>query len=234
MTIPIVHKTPANPHAAAQNRRAFDRHGLICLNLVGSVGTGKTCLLEAVLPRLHQELRVGVIAGALATTCDAERIGALGVPVVQVLTDGHCHLSAAQVQAGLRELPLADLDLVIVENLGSLTCQATADLGEHLRVAVLSVSGGAVATKYPHVFRTARLILVTKCDLLPHVQFDLQAALDQLRELNPSAEIICTDTHSRTGIARLAGWLLGYVRVQSRRALLRPAAAPAALLGLPV
>ncbi len=215
MTIPVVHRTLPNPRAAAENRRTFDQCGAACLNLIGAAGCGKTSLLEAALPRLTRELRVGVVAGGLATTCDADRIGAQGIPVVQVLTDGNCHLSAAQLQAGLRELPLTELDLVIVENIGSLVCQAAADLGEHLRVALLSVSGGAAAvTKYPHVYRNAQLVLITKCDLVRHVDFDLDQTLTLLRETNAHAEIICTDMRNRAGIGRLAGWLLGYVRAQ--------------------
>ncbi len=218
MTVPIVHRTAFNPRAAAENRRTFDRYGLTCVNLLGSTGFGKTSVLEALLPRLAREVRVGVVVGDLASTCDADRLGALGLPVVQVLTDGRCHLSAAQLQAGLRELPLDRLDLLVVENTGSLICQAAADLGEHLRIALLSVTGGAaVATKYPYAYRTARVILVTKCDLVPHVDFDLENALTTLRATNPGAEIICTAARQGTGIGRLAGWLLGYVRAQGPR-----------------
>jgi hydrogenase nickel incorporation protein HypB len=218
MTIPVVHQAPRNPRAAAENRRFFDASGIICLNLLGATGCGKTSLLGTILPRIQTELNVGVIEAALATTCDAQRIAELGVPVVQVLTDGQCHLAANQVQLAMTELPLAQLDLLIIENLGSPICQAQNDLGEHLRVAVLSVCGGhRAAAKYLPLFRSASLILLSKYDLLPHVDFDLEGAVRSLNQANPGAEIICTDVKRRVGIDRAAGWLLGYVRAQRLR-----------------
>jgi hydrogenase nickel incorporation protein HypB len=220
MSVPIVHQAPSNPRAASENRRVFDALGVVCLNLLGSTGCGKTALLEAILPRIKDKLRVGVLEGDLAASCDAERIGDLGVPVVQVLTDGRCHLAAHQVRQALAELPLHDLDLLIIEGVGSPACQAAADLGEHARAAALSISSGPmVPAKFPMLFRDAAVILVTKYDLLPHVDFDLSAAVATLKRLNPAAEIICTDTKHRRGIDRLAGWLLGYVRAQRRQAL---------------
>lgn len=215
MNITVVRQALPNPRAAIENRQAFDALGLTCVNLVGAAGSGKTTLLEAILPRLRGELRVGVIVGDLATIMDAQRIAALDVPVVQVLTDGACHLSGAQVQAGIQELPLGALDLILIENVGSMICPATHDLGEHLRAAVLSVScGDAAVTKYAALFRPAHLILLTKLDLRQYVEFDLPGVLDRLRSLAPRAEILCTDARGRVGIDRLAGWLLGYVRAQ--------------------
>ena len=223
MTIPIVHRAPCNPHAASENRRFFEAQRIICLSLLGATGSGKTALLEAILPRICKELRVAVLAGDMAGTGDAHRIDRLGVPVVQVLTDGQCHLSANQVQHALRELPLAKLNLLIIEHVGSLLCQAGVDLGEHLRVAVLSVSGGhSVATKYVAAFRNAAVILLNKYDLLPHVEFDTATVVGALGGINPTGEVICTDARKRVGTERLAGWLLGYVRAhrvrQARRA----------------
>jgi hydrogenase nickel incorporation protein HypB len=224
MNVPVARQAPCNPRAAAQNRRLFEHRRLVCVNLLGPTGCGKTALLEAVLPRLAERLRVGVLAGDLAGTGDADRIARLEIPVVQVLTDGRCHLSADQVQHGLKALPVDDLDLLVIENAGSAACQAAMDLGEHLRVAVLSVAGGdRVVGKYPGLFREAGLVLVSKVDLLPHVEFDLPRASQELSRISPNAEVICTDTRRRVGIDRLAGWLLGYVRAQ-RCAGPRPAA----------
>lgn len=220
MNITVVRQAPPNPRAAVQNRRMFDTLAVTCVNVLGPAGVGKTALLEAIVPRMRDELRLGVIEGDLASTHDAQRLAALDVPVVQVLTDGACHLSAAQVQAGAAELPLADLDLLFVENIGNPICPAAVDLGEHLRLAVLSVAGGeAVATKYPLLFREAAVILLSQYDLLAHVPFDLDGTVHALRRLNPLAEIICIDTRNRVGIDRLAGWLLGYVRAQRMRQL---------------
>jgi hydrogenase nickel incorporation protein HypB len=218
MSIPVVRQAPANPRAASENRRTFDAAGVICLNLVGTMGSGKTAVIEAILPRIRSELNVGVLMGDLVGTCDAKRVGALGVPVVQVLADGECHLLANQVQCALRELPLPRLHLVIVENVGCPVCQGLTDLGEHLRAAVLCCAAGhRVAQKYPQLFRDAALVLLNKHDLLPHLDFDLQGTLHTLATLSPGAEVICTDTRRRVGIDRLAGWVLGYVRAQRHR-----------------
>jgi len=233
MSIPVVRQTPANPHAAAENRRVFDDLGVICVHIMGGTGSGKTAVLERILPRLKTELRVGVIEGDLAATCDAQRVGACGVPVVQVLTDGHCHLDAAQVQRGMGELPLDELDLLLIEDVGSPICPARVDLGEHVRVAVLATSGGQVALKYPQMVRGAALILLNKYDLRRSVDFDEEGTVRHLRRLNPTAEIICTDARNRVGIDRAAGWLLGYVRAQRMRRA-RPGRLAREAAGLPV
>lgn len=223
MSVTVVRQSPPNARAAEENRRTFDELGIVCVNLVGSTGAGKTALLAAVLPLLKERLRVAVLEGDAASTCDAQRIAQLGIPTVQVLTDGQCHLSANQVQRGVLELPLHALDLLVIENIGGPLCPPRCDLGEHLRVAVLSVTGGhQVAAKYPGLIAGAGLVLLTKYDLLPHVDFDLAGTLEVLRRLSPSAEIICTGTRNRIGIDRAAGWLLGYVRAQRMRRPQRP------------
>lgn len=218
MNIPIVRQSPPNPCAATENRETFDALGLVCVNLVGPAGCGKTVFLEAVLPRLRKELRVGVIEGDLAVTCDAQRIEGAGVPVVQVLSDGRAYLEAHQVQRGLVELPLSSLDLVIVENLGSVVYPAGGFVGEHVRATMFSVSDGdLVVEKYPSLVCDAQLVLLSKYSLLPQVDFDLDETVRRIRRANPAAELICTDTRTRVGIDRAAGWLLGYARAQRVR-----------------
>lgn len=227
MTIPVVHQSPPNPRAAGENRRALDSHGVICVNVVGATGAGKTALLEAILPRLRSTLNLGVIMGDVSGAGDAHRIAALGVPIVQVLTDGACHLAAHQVQRGLAELPLPKLDLLVIEDVGGAVCHPRTDLGEHVRAVVVSISEGhLVTTKYADAYRDAGLILLTKYDLLSHVDFNLDAAVRTLGLANPGGEIICTDTRRRLGIDRAAGWLLGYVRAHRMPRLRRRAAAP--------
>lgn len=216
MNLTVVHQVPDNPHAALENRHTLDALGVTCIELLGPAGCGKTTILESIIPRLRTDLRIGVLEGDLASTCDAQRIGLLGVPVVQVLTDGACHLNAAQVQAGLAELPLGDLDLVFVENIGSPICPPRSALGEHLRIALLSVAGGdQTVRKYPGLYRQAALVLLTKFDLAETVDFDVQTTIAELSQVAPNAEILRTDTRRRLGIDRLAGWLLGYVRAQT-------------------
>ncbi|MBU0637294.1 MAG: hydrogenase nickel incorporation protein HypB [Planctomycetes bacterium] len=205
-----------NEWAAEENRACFDERGVTCVNLLGGAGCGKTSLLEATLPTLKENLRVAVLEGDLATTRDAERIAALDVPVVQLLTDGGCHLNATLVQQALKQIPLDELDLLVIENVGNPICPANFDLGEHRRVVVLSVAeGDDKPAKYPLLFKDADLIVLTKCDLLPYVKFDVERARADLARVNPRAEIVRTDTNTATGIDRLAAWLSATARPQA-------------------
>jgi hydrogenase nickel incorporation protein HypB len=213
MNIPVVRKLlQRNDRAAAQNRERFDRQGTVCINILGGAGSGKTSLLEVLLPRLS-ELRVAVLEGDLATTRDAERIAALGVPVAQLLTDGGCHLTAPHVQHALDELPHLDYDLLLIENVGNPICPANFDLGEHARIAVLSVTeGDDKPSKYPLLFRDAKLIVLTKCDLLVMVDFDTDQARADLHRLNPGADILETSARDRDGIDAVVSWIMRLVR----------------------
>ncbi len=234
-----------NDHAAAENRALFDERGILCLNLLGGAGSGKTAVLETILPQLMLRqrkngepaspsepptevggqtrttrtlglgeapalsLRPAVLEGDLATTRDAQRIAALGVPVVQLLTDGGCHLTATLVQQGLTKLPLDAIDLLIIENVGNPICPANFNLGEHHRISVLSVAeGDDKPVKYPLLFKDADTILITKCDLLPYTTFDLRRAVADLTRLNPTALILQTTARQRSGfdalLARIA------------------------------
>lgn len=198
-----------NDHAAQDNRRRFDTHGVTCVNLLGGAGCGKTSLLEAVLPIVTKSKRVAVLEGDLATTKDAARIADLNVPVVQLLTDGGCHLSATLVEQALDQIPLNELDLLIIENVGNPICPANFDLGEHDRISVLSVTEGSdKPSKYPLLFKGAATVVLTKCDLLEHTNFDVAQAKQDIRRINPNAEIIETNIKTAGGIDRLAQWLL--------------------------
>lgn len=214
MKIEVVRKVlERNEQAARQNRQQLDAAGVICINLLGGAGCGKTALLEAALPRLKDDLRVAVLEGDLATTHDAERIAALDVPVVQLLTEGGCHLSAVHVQQGLHKVALDQLDLLVIENVGNPICPANFDLGEHRRVAVLSVAEGHdKPAKYPLLFKDAAVVVISKCDLLEHTEFDLAAARRDIERINPQAEVICTDIRSGRGIDRLVDWVRAIVK----------------------
>lgn len=209
MTIPVVRKIlEKNDQAAAQNRARFDELGLTVINVLGGAGCGKTALLEAVIPALRPDLRVAVLEGDIATTRDSERIAALDVPVVQLLTDGGCHLTAAHVQRALDEVRLPEVDLLLIENVGNPICPANFDLGEHARIAILSVAeGDDKPAKYPLLFRTAQLIVLSKFDLLAQVAYDLDRVLSELATINPEARVVATDIRTRRGIDKVAAWV---------------------------
>ena len=177
----------ANDRLADQNRRKLSERGILALNLIGSPGCGKTTLLEKTLEIAAQrgKIRCAVIEGDIATSRDAERIRRFGVPVVQINTQGACHLDAGAVGAVMEELPLDAIDALFIENVGNLVCPAEFDLGEHAKVVVLSVAEGEdKPQKYPMIFRNARAAVITKTDLLPHLDFDmrkLSADLDAIR-----------------------------------------------------
>ena len=167
----------ANDRLAEQNRRKLASHGTLALNMIGSPGCGKTTLLERTLDMLTRRgrIRAGVIEGDIATSRDAERIRKFGVPVVQINTSGACHLDASMVGSVLDELPLDVIDVLFVENVGNLVCPADFDLGEHAKALVLSVTEGEdKPQKYPLIFRIAKVAVITKTDLLPHLDFDIQ------------------------------------------------------------
>lgn len=210
MNIRVVRRLLEKNTAAAQENRAwFDHRSITCVNFLGGPGSGKTTLLENVLPRLAPSARCAVLEGDLATTRDAERIAALGVPAVQLVTDGGCHLTAEHVQRALRELDVQALDMVFVENVGNLVCPANFELGEHARVVTLSVAeGDDKPAKYALMFRRAQLVVLTKLDLLPLVQFDLAQVREDLRRVQPTLDILETSLGSPQGFEAVADWLL--------------------------
>ena len=200
----------ANERLAESNRSTFSECGVLVANLIGSPGCGKTTLLEKTLAMLGErgKARPGVIEGDLETARDAERIAKCGVPAVQINTQGGCHLDAAMVQAVLSDLPLDDIDILFIENVGNLVCPADYDLGEHFKVALVSVTeGDDKPAKYPVIFHNAAAAIVAKMDLIEHTDFSLDAALRDMRVANP--DLICFPLSSRTGegVASWVEWL---------------------------
>ncbi|MCV2487927.1 hydrogenase nickel incorporation protein HypB [Geodermatophilus sp. YIM 151500] len=195
-----------NDALAARNRADFAARGLVVVNLMSSPGSGKTTLLERTVREVGRP--VVVVEGDQETVVDAERIRAAGVPVVQVNTGSGCHLDAAMLQRGVAELDPPDGTLVVVENVGNLVCPALFDLGETRRVVVMSVpEGDDKPGKYPHMFRTADLVLVNKVDLLPYVTFDLPACVAQLRRLRPDVTVLAVSATRGDGMADWLAWL---------------------------
>jgi hydrogenase nickel incorporation protein HypB len=197
-----------NDQLAAENRAKFDAGGVFVLNVVGSPGAGKTTLLEAIFAEMKGKIRPAVIEGDIAGSIDAERMEAIGVPVVQINTEGACHLDAAMIASAVHELDLAEVDLMVIENVGNLVCTAGFDLGEHLRIIVLSTSeGDDKAVKYPAIFQGSDALAVTKNDLAPYLNFQAERIVADMKRLAPKAPVFEVAALKGTGIPALAAWL---------------------------
>ena len=201
-----------NDLQADENREHFQEHGILAINLMSSPGAGKTSLLEKTA-ELLTDLRLGVIEGDLETSRDAERIRAKGVPAVQITTGSACHLDAFMVHHGLHELPLEELDVVFIENVGNLVCPASYDVGAHLNVVLLSVvEGDDKPEKYPVMFRKAHLMVITKTDLLPYTDFSVERAVKSARKVNPSIDVIKLSVKTGDGLEDWAEYIRFKVR----------------------
>ncbi len=207
----------ANQHQADHNREHFDAWNLLCLNVMSSPGAGKTSLLESTITTLSPDLAMAVLEGDMTTQLDAERLEAVGVPVVPITTGRACHLDAAMVSGGLRQLRQrldpASLDLLWVENVGNLVCPAEFEVGEHRKVALLSVTEGEdKPLKYPVMFREADCVLITKIDLLPHLPVEVSRIEAHVRAVNPDAVVFQLSASSGQGMGAWHRWLLDTVR----------------------
>jgi hydrogenase nickel incorporation protein HypB len=203
----------ANQTIARANRDDFDRADVAVINFMSAPGAGKTSLLEAALPRLDG-VRVGVLEGDVQGSMDADRIAALHVPVVQLNTEsgfgGECHLDANMVRSAIGELPLGDLDLLVIENVGNLVCPAEFRVGEDARVMICSVTEGEdKPLKYPLMFRACELVVVNKIDLLPHLDFELDRLLANVDAVNPEARVMQTSARTGDGVDEWGEWLAG-------------------------
>lgn len=197
-----------NDALAAQNRAWLAGREVLMLNLVSSPGSGKTSLLERTIRDLKERHQISVIEGDQATLHDGERINDAGAEAVQVNTGTGCHLEADMVKRGLDTLRPKSGSIVMVENVGNLVCPAMFDLGEKAKVAILSVTEGEdKPVKYPHMFRAAQLLLLNKTDLLPHLDFDVEKALDYARQVNPDAEIIQISAKTGAGLKEWYAWI---------------------------
>ena len=197
-----------NDQIAAENRRLFRAKGLLVLNVLSSPGSGKTALLERTLSDLKSRVRAGVIVGDLATDNDARRLRRAGVEVVQVTTGTVCHLEAAMVARAAAELSLDGLGLLVIENVGNLVCPASYDLGEDLRVVLLSVTEGEdKPVKYPTIFKRADAVIVTKTDLAAATCFDRAAALESIAHVSPQALIFEVSARNGAGLPEWYAYL---------------------------
>ena len=193
---------------AEKTRTLLKEKNITMINLIGSPGCGKTSLLEKMSGSFPDKNGFAVLEGDVETTHDAERLHTLGVPVSQLLTSGACHLEAKMVHHALLDLPLDSLKFVIVENVGNLVCPAEFDIGEHAKIAVLSVTEGEdKPMKYPLLFREARAVVLTKIDLLPHLVFNKQSCLDYIHKVNASIPVFEISSATGHGITSFADWI---------------------------
>jgi len=198
-----------NDALAATNRHVFARNGLLVLNLVSSPGAGKTTLIEATIAHLKDRVRIAVVEGDVQTDLDAQRVARYGVPVVQIVTNGGCHLDAGLVAEAVDQLDLDVVDLLVIENVGNLVCPANFDLGEAMKVVVLSTTEGVdKPLKYPAMFRRASVLIINKVDLLPYVDVDVQVIKQHARQINPALVVFETAATSRLGIPEWCDWLV--------------------------
>jgi len=191
----------ASEEHAEKLRTRFSDSGTLVFNMISSPGSGKTTLLEATVGRMSDAYRMSVIEGDVATERDADRIRALGVRAHQVLTSGACHLDARQIETALESTDLLPADILFIENVGNLICPTTYDLGEDFKIALLSVTeGDDKPIKYPAIFSRADVTVITKCDLLPYVPFDLETVKNHISTLNPSGVILVVSSTTGEGI----------------------------------
>lgn len=199
----------ANDQLASENRESLTVDGVLTVNLVGSPGCGKTTLLEAIFRQLSCQVTPAVIEGDIAGQVDADRMEQLGIPVVQINTDGMCHLDATMIAAARDDLDLDGVDMLFVENVGNLVCTAGFDLGEHLRMVALSVpEGDDKIIKYPTIFQRSHALVITKMDMRPHSNFDVARVREEMKRVAPGAEVFEVSALQGTGMAALGGWLL--------------------------
>jgi len=201
----------ANEEYALKNSQLLTEQKKLCLNMISSPGSGKTTILARTISDLKDKIKIGVIEGDIQTEIDAERIRATKAPAIQINTDGACHLSAAQVNSALENLPINDLDLIFIENVGNLVCPSAFELGETGKIAVLSVAeGDDKPAKYPSIFSKSKAMLINKIDLLGagvQIDFDIERVKTDARKLNKGIEIFPISAKTGEGMADWCDWL---------------------------
>ncbi len=198
----------ANDQIAQKNRQLFDKNRVFVLNVMASPGAGKTSLILETIKRLKGKLKVGVVEGDISSSLDAEAIGKEGVPVVQINTGGECHLDASMTSIAMSDLPLADIELLLIENVGNLVCPAEFKLGENLKVLIASTpEGDDKPFKYPLMFHEADAVLINKIDLLPYLKFDVDAFTKTIKGINQKVQVFPLSCTTGEGIDAWVGWL---------------------------
>jgi hydrogenase nickel incorporation protein HypB len=203
----------ANDQFAAKNRELLATHKVFAVNVMASPGAGKTSTVVQTIRALKDKIRIGVIEGDISSSIDAETVAQEGVPVIQINTGGECHLESFQIQNALSNLPLPDIDLLLIENVGNLVCPAEFSIGEDLKVLIASVpEGDDKPYKYPLMFNTVDAIVLNKIDLLPYVKFNIEGFSKTVKTINPKVELFKVSCASGEGIQLWANWLLAQAK----------------------
>ena len=207
--LPVVERIlNANDRIALQNRKLLDEQGIVAVNVMASPGAGKTSLILRSIEALQGHLRTGVIEGDVAGHVDADKVAESGTPVVQINTGGGCHLDAPQVQSALEQLPLGEIDLLFIENVGNLICPTGFALGEHVNVLIANVpEGHDKPIKYPGMFAAVDALILNKIDLMPYIDFDLEAFRIAVRAVNADAPLFEVSCKTGEGIGAWTEWL---------------------------
>jgi hydrogenase nickel incorporation protein HypB len=208
--LPVVEEImSANDLIAMENRALLDEHGIVAVNVMASPGAGKTSVILRSIEALRGRRRVGVIEGDVAGHVDADKVAASGTPVVQINTGGGCHLDAPQVRRALEELPLEEIDLLFIENVGNLICPTDFALGEHVNMMIANVpEGHDKPIKYPSMFAAVDALVLNKTDLMPYIDFDFEAFRTAVQALNAAAPLFLVSCKTGEGISEWADWLL--------------------------
>ena len=209
MEIKVIHQILEwNEDCSDEIKKALSDKRVCLINVMGSPGAGKTSLITSVIKALSDKFRIGVIEGDIAGQIDAEKMKTLGVPVVQLNTDGACHIEAMSIQNILPDFDLPGLDVILVENIGNLVCPAEFNIGEDLRIALLSIpEGDDKVEKYPLMFSTTDALVLNKYDMLPYFDFDTGRVKESASEINPDIDIFCISNKTGSGAAEFMSWL---------------------------
>lgn len=201
-----------NENCHQELRNTFEENNVLMINIMGSPGTGKTTFITNIISSLSSEYKIGIIEGDIAGSIDAEKIAALGIPVVQLNTEGACHIEAMSIKNMLQYFDLKDLDILIVENIGNLVCPAEFDIGDELKIALLSIpEGDDKVEKYPLMFTRANALVMTKYDMLQYFKFDENRVVDNAKNNNPDIEIFKVNSVKGDGMPEFIEWIKSYL-----------------------
>lgn len=214
MEIKVLHQVMDwNEDVSEEVKGTLAAHHICMINVMGSPGAGKTSLITSLIDSLKEDFRVGVIEGDIAGQVDAERIASLGIPAVQLNTDGACHIEAMSIQHILPELPLDDLDVIFVENIGNLVCPAEFRIGESLRITILSIpEGDDKVEKYPLMFTDTDCLVLNKYDMIPYFDFDEARVSANYETVNPDAPLFKVSSRTKDGIQKLSAFISEHIR----------------------